>query len=202
MRTTFHSEFLSLYWNISCTSLLSNFCNVSEAPGLTGGTDRRCSASDLTQEDLDHLQTELSKVRQRFGRSLTTVCSRNTQRRRFVGFSSTCSPFFLLHRWKMKFRLCDSSWWSKKRMPLTSGGGWAWAPSVTSSRTWPRAGTRSRPHPREFWVCTCTLALLDGPSPPLCVCVTPVTASCLVSDSSQPRPLWTTLATPTCECLP
>lgn len=61
----------------------------------------------------------------------------------------TVLPDVMLHRWRRKSRRCGRSSWPRRRMRQTSGGSWVWVPSVTSNRTWLKAGTTCRAQPRE-----------------------------------------------------
>lgn len=97
-------------------------------------TENGCSPSELTEEDLDDLRTELSKVMQLFVKPLSTIYYKNTKREKVLWFNSMCSLvsvyliscFVVLspHRWRMKFRLCDRCFLSKRNVQQTSGGSW------------------------------------------------------------------------------
>lgn len=109
----------------------------------TRTVENGCSPSDLTDQEVDHLRTELAKVmHHNVGREVVYCPS-------LLPPHPPTPTGVMLHRWRRKSTRCGRSSWPRRRTRRTSGGSWVWVPSVTSNRTWLRAGTTCRARPRE-----------------------------------------------------
>lgn len=124
---------------------ISGFGGASSPVSFSTRTvENGCSPSDLTDQEVDHLRTELAKVMHH---------NAPTQGREVAYWTSLSS--LMLHRWRRKSRRCGRSSWPRRRLRQTSGGSWVWVPSATSNRTWLKAGTTCRAQPRECVLGTC-----------------------------------------------